>query len=212
MGAARRVWLANIVRSGKIIDAVQTMRNWILASSLLCTAAVTLMIGVPAFFNYLEILHPQFVNPEGPGIKIVAILICSIIAFFCFAQSIRYFNHTVIAINCKVEDEYWDTLEGIEVFHTFVITINHAGTLLNRGCMFFTLGLRFFYLSFPLLTFLFGPWLLLTTSIVLVIVLGMTDFTMSLKHDRTSRIQPDKKTTAENGDVELAIINHMNLE
>jgi Protein of unknown function, DUF599 len=88
----------------------------------------------------------------------------------------------VVAINCHVTDEsYYTILEDIDILKTIDVSVNHAGVLLNRGCLFFTLGLRFFFLTFPLAMYLFGPWLLIGTSICLVVALWAVDSTKGIK-------------------------------
>lgn len=158
------------------------MRNWILASTLLTTAAISLLGFIISYISRDSPIVDSF-NLEW---KIVSLLICSLFAFSCMAQSVRYFNHTIVAINCQVaDDSYYDILEGIEILKTMNLSIDNAGSLMNRGCLFFTFGLRFFYLQFPIIMFLFGPWFLLGTSLFLIFALHFVDGTVGLEKIKT---------------------------
>lgn len=173
------------MKSGKHIDAVQTMRNWILAASFLATGALSLLVALPTYCNAVG----EFI-PKGDllGWKLLCLMICCLGAFFCFAQSIRYFNHTVIMVNCQMGgDDYWNLLDGIDILRDVDIAASNAGNVLNRGCNFFTLGLRFFYTTFPLLMWLYGPWFLLGTTILLVAVFWHMDGTIGVKKSIVKR-------------------------
>ncbi|KAJ3328740.1 hypothetical protein HDU76_009378 [Blyttiomyces sp. JEL0837] len=47
---------------------------------------------------------------------------------------------------------------------------------MNRGSLFYTFGMRGYYLSFPVMAFLWGPWFLLAGTIGLIVVLRSVDF------------------------------------
>ena len=54
-------------------------------------------------------------------------------------------------------------------------SVDHAGDVFNEGCLFFSVGLRFFFASFPLIMYFFGPWHMLVMSVVLVTALVAFD-------------------------------------
>jgi uncharacterized membrane protein len=171
MSSARKVWLANIVRAKKEIDAVQSLRNWILAATVLCTADVAITIGIPNFCLAVKQLMPI----ENVQEKVVLMVITFLCAFFCFAQSIRYFNHCVIALNCSVDESYWNSIQGIEIMREKPVTIHQASAFLNTACACFTTGLRFFYLGFPILMSIFGPWYVIASTYLLLLFLWRSD-------------------------------------
>ncbi|TPX72261.1 hypothetical protein SpCBS45565_g00686 [Spizellomyces sp. 'palustris'] len=67
--------------------------------------------------------------------------------------------------------------------------VKTLASLLNLGGIFHTLGLRGFYLTFPVILWLFGQWLLLASTIVLVMVLVMLDVNFAFFHGRRGRIR-----------------------
>lgn len=81
-----------------------------------------------------------------------------------------------MAINCEVQhiDDY-KLLDDIDILKGADFSVNHAGDLFNQGCLFFSFGLRFFFISFPLIMYFFGPWHLLIMSLALVILLWIFD-------------------------------------
>ncbi|KAI8910403.1 hypothetical protein EDD86DRAFT_179338, partial [Gorgonomyces haynaldii] len=172
--ATRKVWLSNIIRSKKEIDAVQSLRNWILAATLLSTVAVSLTVGVGSFVSTMIHIAP-WMDDGNLGWKVFSIIVCYLGAFFCMTQAIRYFNHTIIAMNSKVDDSMWNMLEGIEMMRENALSIDDVGNLLNRGALFYTIGMRFYYVSFPAFIYLFGPIPLLGSSSFMTLALVFLD-------------------------------------
>ncbi|KAJ1538854.1 hypothetical protein HK405_013417, partial [Cladochytrium tenue] len=54
-----------------------------------------------------------------------------------------------------------------------------VASMLNRGAFFSTLGIRAFYVSFPCIAYLWGPWPMLATSAFLVVLLFVVDLHVS---------------------------------
>ncbi|KAI8891854.1 hypothetical protein BC833DRAFT_613162, partial [Globomyces pollinis-pini] len=104
----RRSWVAQILhkKSGDIL-AVQTLRNWILAATMLATACVAFSFGLMSFIaQSFRVADPgnntflrTILEDQLIGFKTVAIIGLNFTAFFSFTQSIRYFNHCGFAIN-----------------------------------------------------------------------------------------------------------------
>ncbi|WJX54439.1 hypothetical protein P8452_40322 [Trifolium repens] len=125
--------------------AVQTIRNNIMASTLLATTAITLssLIGIFASSSWSSddtssILH------STSSIKRISITICFLVAFLCNIQSIRCYCHVSFLITAP-------TLRDKKAYMEYI-----AKTL-NRGSHSWSLGLRAFYLSFPLFLWIYGP-------------------------------------------------------
>ncbi|KAI9094029.1 hypothetical protein DFS34DRAFT_629646 [Phlyctochytrium arcticum] len=68
---------------------------------------------------------------------------------------------------------------GIDVYDPFlddeILDVPTIAALLNRGAMFHTMGLRGFYITFPLMLWLFSSWLFLGGTILLVFLLFYLD-------------------------------------
>ncbi|KAJ3049185.1 hypothetical protein HK097_009798 [Rhizophlyctis rosea] len=323
---ARRRWVKYMVKTNNAILAVQSLRNWLMTSTLLAGTAMTVCvgllavvaggaskvgggtgkvggglddIGVPTFRNaavggagaeggFLAsvgrsagavvpyaisgITHAsQYNGTNWPsdldlvvqrelfGLKIVILLICFTTSFFCFTQSMRYFNHVGIIIgllcaehqqsksNAKSpparrpvhshskhhfvqdhrlrhppsvvsddnvsenlgpasparsrvgtvldadEDEGYvgggarakryaavsEASDSDEEEEGLVVDVDKTAELLNRGAVFQTMGNRGYYLAIPCLLWFFGPWFLLSGTLLLVILLSWLDWGLS---------------------------------
>src|SRR5689334_14324580 len=95
---ARRLWVENIMRnSAKDIMAVQTLRNFIMAPSLMASTAALLIIGTLTLSGQAEnISHSWHVLSLGGShatelwiVKVMLLLLDFIVAFFAFAMSVR---------------------------------------------------------------------------------------------------------------------------
>ncbi|GAB4845259.1 hypothetical protein Ancab_038669 [Ancistrocladus abbreviatus] len=121
--------------------AVQTLRNNMMASTQLATISITLSSLISALvssfgcFSKTETVHT---------FKYFAVLICFLLAFFCEMQSIRYYAHVSFLVTAPSSLSKQDHME-------------YVARNLNRGSLFWSLGIRAFYFSFPLLLWIFGP-------------------------------------------------------
>ncbi|KAE8710679.1 Poly(A) polymerase 1 isoform 1 [Hibiscus syriacus] len=131
--------------------AVQTIRNNIMASTLLATVAITLSSLISVFVSSIsdtgnaasKIVYGNK-SPLLSSIKYFSILLCFLVAFLCNVQSIRYYAHVSFLVTLPSSA---GNMESVE----------YVARNLNRASYFWSLGLRAFYLSFPLLLWIFGP-------------------------------------------------------
>ncbi|KAJ3080385.1 hypothetical protein HDU99_008527 [Rhizoclosmatium hyalinum] len=258
-GLSRKAWVATIMRGkNKDILAVQSLRNLIMASSILGSTCVVIIFGFIAFLATV-VSHPETTDSKGNplgsqfgfvlddlfGPKVMTLLVVFCVAFFCFAQSMRFYNHVGLVINIQMSAE-----ELEEAFHlspsesstddcdhhdepsgpvdlvrteshasmklefpnkrsrspergSIMTRLNHRGRLsesqrrqrhlnvhalaaniefvarmLNRGSMYYTFGMRGYYISFPVMAYLWGPWALFGTTILLIVILRAVDFNL----------------------------------
>jgi len=170
---ARRLWVANIMRNpDKCGDmGVQTLRNWIMGSTLMASTAAILIIGTLTLSGQAEnITRSWHVLSMGSTasaelwiIKVMALLVTFIVAFFAFAMSVRLANHVVFMINVP-EFETHSNLSPESVARR----LHRSGTM-------FSIGMRAFLFAIPLVFWLFGPYFLLTASAGLIIALYRLD-------------------------------------
>ncbi|RKO88677.1 hypothetical protein BDK51DRAFT_13784, partial [Blyttiomyces helicus] len=186
----RRIWTAAIMYRKNEILAVQTLRNMVMGASLMASTAMLILFGFVGFMATIA-SHVQealvsaqpanmnwtfhFVLDDYFGSKAV-IFILFIYSFFCFTQSIRFYNHAAMVVNVNVTDSELRTLppDALPSFNTLSPT--KVSDILNRGALFYTLGMRGYYLSFPALVWLWGPYPLLVASVMLAIVLRFIDY------------------------------------
>ncbi|KAK8586626.1 hypothetical protein V6N13_010214 [Hibiscus sabdariffa] len=131
--------------------AVQTIRNNIMASTLLATVAITLSSLISVFVSSSsdsgsttsKIVYGNKSHLLA-SIKYFTILLCFLVAFLCNVQSIRYYAHVSFLVTLP------SSAGNVE-------SVEYVARNLNRASYFWSLGLRAFYLSFPLLLWIFGP-------------------------------------------------------
>ncbi|KAJ3075711.1 hypothetical protein HDU98_007103 [Podochytrium sp. JEL0797] len=58
------------------------------------------------------------------------------------------------------------------------VRIDFVARMLNRGSMYYTLGMRGYYFTFPAMAYLWGPWALLGATLLLVGILRVVDFNL----------------------------------
>lgn len=169
---ARKLWVENIMRNpAKDIMAVQSLRNFIMAPSLMASTAALLIIGTLTLSGQAEnISHSWHALSFGGShstqmwiLKVMLLLLDFIVAFFAFAMSVRLANHVLFMVNVPEHDAHHN-LSPKAV----------AGRLHRAGNMF-AIGMRAFFFAIPLVFWLFGPYLLLISSVGLVIALYRLD-------------------------------------
>ncbi|XP_060968269.1 uncharacterized protein LOC133035858 isoform X1 [Cannabis sativa] len=171
--------------------AVQTIRNNIMASTLLATTAITLssLIGVfvSSTSNSEKISTSVIVygnkSPTLSAIKYFSILLCFLVAFLCNVQSIRYYAHVSFLVTVPTWNDRKDSME-------------YVGRNLNRGSFFWSLRLRAFYFSFPLFLWIFGPIPMFVCSFIMVFILYFLDTTTTITRQLHSHsFKEDHKNT-----------------
>jgi len=163
-------WVQAVMENNRDILAVQTFRNWIMASSFMASAAIIIGLGViNAVFSMEKNTTLAFsLNVFGTKnetlwlIKLLVLFIDFFFAFFNFTLSIRYYNHASFAINIPPSEDP-------------MVTYVAVSEIINTGHIHYTLGMRGYYLAIPLTLWLFGPAWMFTGSIVLIFILYKLD-------------------------------------
>ncbi len=173
---ARSLWVANVMNNpSKDVMAVQTLRNFIMGASLMASTATLLIIGTLTLSGQAENIARSWhvLNAVGSHaaeiwiIKVLALLLDFIIAFFAFAMAVRLVNHVVFMINVPQHDAH-HALAPRSVAHR----LNRAGNL-------FAIGMRAFFFAIPLVFWLFGPAFLAVATVGLVVTLYHLDRSVS---------------------------------
>ncbi|CAO2186984.1 unnamed protein product [Urochloa humidicola] len=198
----RRIWVRHIMEepSGKhAVLAVQTIRNNIMASTLLASTAITLSSLIAVLMssgsgggNSTSTATTSDTAAGGllPGAPLVlgatgapalsakffAILVCFLVAFLLNVQSIRYYSHASVLINVPPAGAgtgaggAWDGSGRRRRW-----AVGYATDVLNRGSYFWSLGARAFYFSCPVFLWLFGPIPMLVACVAMVCALYFLD-------------------------------------
>jgi uncharacterized membrane protein len=168
---ARSAWVKSVMAGGRDILAVQTLRNSIMGAVFMASTAVLLIIGVLTLSGQGDKLGATWhawnsvgtTRPELWLAKLMMLLLDLLVAFFCFAVSIRYFNHVGYMVNVPAAMGY-DSINPERV-----------AAELNRAGKCYGIGMRSYYLMVPLVMWLFGPHLMVVATAVVLYVLYRTD-------------------------------------
>ncbi|KAF7834600.1 uncharacterized protein G2W53_009459 [Senna tora] len=188
--------------------AIQTIRNNIMASTLLATTALTLssIIGIFASSTWNSDVSASMSVHDGnntstSSIKRLSISICFLVAFLCNVQSIRYYAHVSFLITSPALGDKKDYME-------------YTAKILNRGSHSWSLGLRAFYLSFPLFLWIYGPIAMVACCFLTCSILYFLDTTTKIAQDivhnnsfkeerQTHDIESDNNNKDPNGDAHV---------
>ncbi len=191
----RHVWVESVITGKRDILSVQTLRNWIMASSFLASTAMIIGLGLLSFLFKFD--HGSEVPIDFALIfsrmkmlfmvKLMLLMVHFFFAFFSFTLSIRYMNQVDFMINVPAECDPLLTPEFI------------ANTL-DTGMVHYTMGMRAFYLSIVATLWLFGPVWMFLGSLVLVFVLYRLDHCCTLDYS-TARCDMDVHGFKTQGDL-----------
>lgn len=143
--------------------AVQTLRNNIMASTLLASTAIMLCSLVAMLMTESpsgQSFATQDTFQVDFTLKSFFLLVCFLVAFLMNVQSIRFYNHASILINTK---------------RSSLLSPEYVSAVVNRGSYFWSIGLRAFYFSFPLFLWIFGPIPMFLCCGALVCMLRLLD-------------------------------------
>ncbi|KAL5174698.1 putative ribonuclease H protein [Glycine soja] len=193
--------------------AVQTIRNNIMACTLLSTTAITLssLIGIFASGTWSSD-DTAFIPYGRTSIKHISVTICFLVAFLCNVQSIRYYCHVSFLITAPTLRDKREYMEYIAV-------------TLNRGSHAWSIGLRAFYLSFPFFLWIYGPIPMFACCCLTSLVLFFLDTTAKITrnlhsnsfrkergtHDVESAVEPDYHPLPGNNLSQNSGVNHENV-
>ncbi|MDP2058071.1 MAG: DUF599 domain-containing protein, partial [Thiobacillus sp.] len=169
---ARTLWVENIMRNNnKDVMAVQTLRNFLMGSSLMASTAALLIIGTLTLSGQAENIAQNWHALSFKGsfatelwiVKVMFLLLDFIVAFFAFTMSVRLTNHVVFMVNVPEHDAHHN------------LSPKAVARRLHRAGSMFAIGMRAFFFAVPLVFWLFGPYFLLISSIFLVLALYRLD-------------------------------------
>lgn len=190
--------------------AVQTIRNNIMASTLLSTTAITLSSLIGIFASSTWSTDTPFVPQGHSSIKHISVTVCFLIAFLCNVQSIRYYCHVSFLITAPTLRDKREYMEYIAV-------------TLNRGSHAWSIGLRAFYLSFAFFLWIYGPIPMFACCCLTSLVLFFLDTTAKITrnlhsnsfrkeretHDVESAVEPDYHSLPANDLYQNSDVNHV---
>jgi uncharacterized membrane protein len=163
-------WVESVMADKRDILAVQTLRNWVMASSFLASTAILICLGIISVATSPEKMAE--ITPTLSELvrehrvlwlfKLMTIIVDFFVTFFNFTMAIRYFNHVNFMINVP------STL-------AHKITPDYVAGILNHATFHYTAGMRGYYIGVLLVLWLFGPLWMLLGAIILIAVLYRLD-------------------------------------
>ncbi|MEF2231666.1 MAG: DUF599 domain-containing protein [Pseudodesulfovibrio sp.] len=161
---AKTAWVVSIMEEKSDILAVQTLRNSTMAATFLASTSVLLAVGLLSLTGQGEGLGQIWhaVNLFGSTaqstitLKLLVILANLFIAFFNFSLAIRLFNHVGFLINTPPDDVSYGS------------SITFVAMQLSKAGSYFHLGMRAYYFLVPLVFWLFGPLLMVLSTVIVV--------------------------------------------
>ncbi len=169
---ARAAW-GRRVRSekGMEIMAVQTFRNSTMAATLMASTAVLLIFGILNMMVSADKIGPVFhsLNTWGAHapllwiFKLMLALLDFFVAFFSFSLAVRGYHHAGYLVNVPMDKS------------DHGVTVDKVIQVMNRTGQYYSVGMRTYYFSVPLVLWLFGPLWMLVSTVVLLAVLNHLD-------------------------------------
>ncbi|KAJ7516123.1 hypothetical protein O6H91_22G044000 [Diphasiastrum complanatum] len=170
----KRAWVRCIMQNNdqRNVLAVQTLRNSIMGSTLMATAAILLSTGLAAFLSTTTesinaTVQTSIYGDKGSilvPLKFLSILFCFLFSFICYMQSIRFINYVNYLINVPLLDS------------TTKWSPEFVGDVLVRGGTYHSIGTRSFYTAFALMLWIFGPIPAAITAVALIPFFYHLDF------------------------------------
>ncbi|KAJ3062635.1 hypothetical protein HDU98_001487 [Podochytrium sp. JEL0797] len=192
------------------------MSTSILASTTisLMFGFITFLTGVPKNSNVggnltfgliVDDLYGAKLSDADFASKVMVISLVLCLGFFFFAIALRFYSHVSMVINMEFEDFASDShleernkkfpegearknAKRIEE----KINIDFIAGMLNQGSFWQSAGLRCYYLVFPTLMFLWGPWALLGGTVLLLVAMWITDFNVDRFAPKHLRLREKK--------------------
>ncbi|GJP73381.1 hypothetical protein CLOP_g8819 [Closterium sp. NIES-67] len=175
--ANRRTWVQCVMKDSNATNgmlAVQSLRNSIMACVLLASTSAIGAVAIATILtsirldNLQEALSSLTIGSASSDLlllKVFCIFLCFLFAFLCHTQAIRFLSHVNFLITIPIDPV---TSPGL--------SIAYVQRVLARGDNFLTVGNRSFYFLLPLALWFFGPIPMFLSSVIMVAVLSISDF------------------------------------
>lgn len=169
---ARTEWVKSMMADpARNIVGVQTLRNATMAATFMASTAILLIMGTLNLSSeasrLLETWHVlNFFGSSLPKlwiIKLMCLVTTFFVSFFAFSMSVRLYNHVGFQLSVPPAGQ------------TGHLTPQTVAIHLNRAGAYYSVGMRAYYFSVPLVFWLFGPLFMLIATLVLVAVMYHVD-------------------------------------
>ncbi|MCL7035839.1 hypothetical protein MKW94_023617 [Papaver nudicaule] len=166
----RRKWAQTIIedpneKTGTLV--IQSLRNSQMGSILGASVTILIISSLAAItnnaYNASDLLNNSYFGSQS---------IKTILLKYCFEYSFLVFSFfcSSMAVVCFVQLNF--------LLHVAEFSPGYVQDMFERGCWFAFLGNRAFYVTVPLLLWIFGPVPMMLSTMALVWVLYQLDFCM----------------------------------
>ena len=170
----RAVWLRHmLVRENRMVDiqiVAALMRNasFFASSTILIAGGFVAVLGAgdAAMNVVLTIPFTQRTTILLWELKLVLMIVIFVYAFFKFTWSLRLFNYAAVLIGAAPSTV---SPESLKYANRTALIVSRAGDHSNRA-------LRAYYFGLAAMTWFIQPWLLVITSIFVVLILYRREF------------------------------------
>jgi uncharacterized membrane protein len=170
----RARWVETVITSGRMdVLAVQTLRNSVMAASFMASTSILLIMGVLTLSSDVEKMARlwQTLSAIGSGHSSEWMLLLNVMllaadffgAFYFYSMAVRYYNHVGYLISVPVDTN------RPESSHAYV------AAYLNRAGHNYSLGMRTFFFSLPLVFWFFGSYFMIGATVALILALHALD-------------------------------------
>jgi len=181
MRKMRRFWVLSLLKRSQPELAIHCFRNTLYATNASSSTAIILVLAVSASSrisskpdNPASVLLGNDNDADILWVKLLFIALCLLLCFFFLSQAMRFFDHMGFLMSVTTAD--LDSLR--EDGYVFPADEN-IGTqmieLLQRAGFFYTMGVRCYYLIFPLVLWFFGPYYFMGASVINICVFLFLD-------------------------------------
>jgi uncharacterized membrane protein len=169
---ARLLWVRHVMgNEAKDLMAVQTLRNMVMAATFKATSSLVLIVGTLSLVGEAEVRakawHVLSIAGAQGGewwlVKLLCLLLVLLVAFFAFVMVIRQLNHVMFMVSLPKAAAHG------------VFAPDQVAQHLNQAGVYYTVGMRAFFVTVPLAFWLFGPWFLVAATLGLIGVLYSID-------------------------------------
>ncbi len=168
---ARAAWVKRMMQDNPGVTAVQTFRNSTMAATLMASTAVILILAILNMLANVDKLGAALheLNTWGSKeagmwiFKLMLLVVDFFIAFFCFSLAVRGYNHTGYLVNVPLGQKGHG------------VTVQRVVHVMDRTATYYSMGMRSYYLSVPLVLWLFGPAWMFVATIALLVILNHLD-------------------------------------
>jgi uncharacterized membrane protein len=162
----RKQWVQKIMGNDSLsIVAIQTLRNSVIAANFMASTSILLIMGalnlsektkhlaLPFPFN--DIHSADYIDIWQ--LKLGLLLLSFSFAFYCFSMATRFFNHVGYMISLSVDNNL----------------VKQTSSYLNKAGSYYSLGIRTFFFSIPIILWFFSPYFLILGTLVLIVWLAV---------------------------------------